>query len=74
MHTVVWWGNLGERVHLEDLGVGGRLILKCIFKKWDGVVDVDWNDLAQDRNGWQGLLDVAINPRVPNNAGNFLTI
>jgi hypothetical protein len=23
-----WWGNLRERVHLEDLGVHERIILK----------------------------------------------
>jgi len=31
----VWWGNLRERDHLGDPGVGGMLILRWIFKKWD---------------------------------------
>jgi hypothetical protein len=25
-----------ERDHLEELDVGGMVILKCIFKKWEG--------------------------------------
>jgi hypothetical protein len=29
-------GDLRERDHLEDLSIGGRIILKWIFKKWDG--------------------------------------
>jgi hypothetical protein len=28
-----WWGDLRERVHLEDPDVDGRRILKLIFKK-----------------------------------------
>jgi len=36
VQTGFWWGNPKEREHLEDLGVGGRIILKLIFKKWDG--------------------------------------
>jgi len=30
-----WWGNMRERDHLEDPGVGGRIILRRIFRKWD---------------------------------------
>jgi hypothetical protein len=36
VHTGFWWGNLTERGHFEDRGVDGRLILRCIFRKWDG--------------------------------------
>jgi hypothetical protein len=25
----------GEREHLGDQGVDGRIILRCIFRKWD---------------------------------------
>jgi hypothetical protein len=31
------FGNLRERDPLEDLSVDGRIILKWIFKKWNGV-------------------------------------
>jgi len=29
-------GNLSERDHMEDQGVAGRIILKCILKIWAG--------------------------------------
>jgi hypothetical protein len=34
-YTGLWWGNLWERNHLKDPGVDGRIILRCIFSKWD---------------------------------------
>jgi hypothetical protein len=35
VHTEFLWGNLRDRDHLEDLSVDGRIILKCLFKKWN---------------------------------------
>ena len=32
----VFVGTLRERDHLEDRDLDGRIILKWIFKKWDG--------------------------------------
>jgi len=33
MNREVWWGNLKPRDCLEDLGVDGRIILKCMLKE-----------------------------------------
>ena len=37
-HTGFWWGKLRERDHLEDKGVDRRIILKGIFRCWDGAL------------------------------------
>ena len=34
--TAFWWGNLRERDHLGDPGLDGKIILRLIFRKWDG--------------------------------------
>jgi hypothetical protein len=44
VHTGFWCENLWGGNHLGDPGVGGRMILKWIFEKWDG-----WHGL--DRSG-----------------------
>ena len=36
MHTGFWWRHLWERDHLENSGIDGRIILRWIFRKWDG--------------------------------------
>jgi len=58
--------NVRERDHLGDPGVDGRIILRWIFRKWDGVPD--WVKLAQDGDKWR-----AMNLRFPQNEGNFST-
>jgi hypothetical protein len=35
VYTGFWWGKLRERGHLGDPGVGGRIVLRRIFCKWD---------------------------------------
>jgi hypothetical protein len=52
--------------------VDGRIILKSMFKKWDGGA-WNWIDMAQDRDRWRALVSAVMNLRVPQNAGNFLT-
>jgi len=47
----VWWGELMERDYLEDMGVDGNIILKRIFKKWNGET---WTGLLWLRIGTGG--------------------
>ena len=63
MHTEFWWGNVKERDRFEDPDVDVRIILKWIFRKWDG--GMDWIDLAQDRDGLRALVNAVMNFSVP---------
>jgi hypothetical protein len=36
VHTGFWWGDLREGGHLEDPSVDEMIILKRLFKPWDG--------------------------------------
>ena len=71
MYTGFLQGNLKERDHLEDPGIDGRIILRWIFRMWDG--DMDWIDLSQESDRWWVLVSAVMNVWVPKNLGNFLT-
>jgi hypothetical protein len=63
VHTGFWWGDEREDDHLGDPSLDGRIILKCIFKKWNG--GMDWIELAQGRDWWRAVVNAVMNLRVP---------
>ena len=56
-----WWGNLGERAIWKTQTQMGECNIKMDFRKWDG--DMEWIDLAQDRNMWRALVNAVLNLR-----------
>ena len=41
--TGCWWGSLRERGHWGDQVVDGRIILRWILRKLEGVVGTEWS-------------------------------
>jgi hypothetical protein len=65
MCTGFWKGNLRERDHWGDPDGDGRIILRWIFRKWEGVGS-RWGQVA-------GTCEYGEEPSGSKNAGNFLT-
>jgi hypothetical protein len=53
MHIGFWWGDLRKTDKQEDVSVNGRIILRWVFKKWDGEA---WTGLIWLRIGTGGGL------------------
>ena len=86
---MIWAGSvtrLGgeERVYRVLVGrpEGKRALGKPRRRREDNIMidlqevgcgDMDWIELAQNRDIWLGLLSAVMNLRVPLNVGNFLT-
>jgi len=70
VHIGLCWGNWRERNDLEALGMDGRIILNLNSRK--SVWDMDWIDLAQDRDSWNAVVKTAMNLSVPQIAGKLL--
>ena len=49
--TRFWWGNLRERHHWGDQDVDGRIILRWVFRKCEGVVETGWSWLRIGTGG-----------------------
>jgi hypothetical protein len=60
--TGFWWGNLTEEDHWGDPGVDGNMKLD---HQELGCGDMDWIELAQDRDRWRTLVSTVMNLRVP---------
>jgi hypothetical protein len=49
--TGCWWGSLRERGYWGDQGVDGRIILRWIFRKLEGVMGTGWSWLRIGTGG-----------------------
>jgi hypothetical protein len=47
-----------KKEHLDDSDVDAKIILKCIFSKWEG--GMDWIDLAENRERYRALVNVVM--------------
>ena len=65
-----WWGNLRERGQWGDPDADGRIILRWIFRKWEGVVGTGWSWLRVGHVA--GTCEYGDEPSGSKKCGEFL--
>jgi hypothetical protein len=60
--TGFWWGNLRERDHWVDPGWEDNIQMDL---QEVGCGDMDWIELAQNREKWRALVNAVMNLPVP---------
>jgi hypothetical protein len=60
VHIGFWWGDLREGDHLGDPGSDNiKIYLQEVER------DMDWIELAHDRDRWRAVVSAVMNLRVP---------
>jgi hypothetical protein len=59
-----WWGDLVERAPLGGRRRRWGILLKWIFRKWDGEA-MDRIAVARNKDRWQAVVNAAMKLRVP---------
>ena len=62
MYTGFWWGNLKRPLRRPRRRWEDNINTDLQDLEWR---DVEWIDLAQDRNSWRVLVNAVMNLRVP---------
>ena len=69
MHKWLGWGDRRKGYHFENLGLEMRIILKWIFKKWDGEV---WTVFIWIKDRWRTRVNVVNKLLDSMKCGEFL--
>ena len=70
---ILWYAECEDARGPGPLTTGAMELANEMELHEVGWEDMDWTDLAQDRDGWRALVNVSMGPLVPQNSGNFLT-
>ena len=71
MYAGFWWTKVEQRLP-GRYRHGGKYVIKMDLRE-TGLEDLEWIELAQNRNIRRAVLNAEMKLRIPSNAENFLT-